>query len=102
MSPATDPVAEPAPLALYRDEALLVFDKPAGLLAVPGRGPLKQDCLTARVQRAWPEARVVHRLDEATSGLMVFARGIEMQRHLSRAFELREVHKRYIAVVAGR
>lgn len=102
MSPAPDPVAEPAPPALYRDEALLVFDKPAGLLAVPGRGPLKQDCLAARVQRAWPDTRVVHRLDEATSGLMVFARGIEMQRHLSRAFELREVHKRYIAVVAGR
>lgn len=102
MSPAADPVAEPAPPALYRDESLLVVDKPAGLLAVPGRGPLKQDCLAARVQGAWPDARVVHRLDEATSGLIVFALGMEMQRRLGRAFERREVQKRYIAVVAGR
>ena len=102
MNPAADPLAAPAPPALYRDEALLVVDKPSGLLAVPGRGPLKQDCLAARVQRAWPDARVVHRLDEATSGLMVFALGVDMQRRLSRAFEQREVHKRYIAVVAGR
>lgn len=102
MTAAADPVAGPAPVALYRDEALLVIDKPAGLLAVPGRGALKQDCLAARVQRAWPDARVVHRLDEATSGLMVFALGIEMQRRLGRAFEQREVQKRYIAVVAGR
>lgn len=101
MTPADDPLVGPAPPALYRDEALLVVDKPAGLLAVPGRGPLKQDCLAARVQRAWPDARVVHRLDEATSGLMVFALGIEMQRRLSRAFEQREVEKRYVAVVAG-
>jgi tRNA pseudouridine32 synthase/23S rRNA pseudouridine746 synthase len=87
---------------VHVDEALLVVEKPAGLLAVPGRGPSKQDCLAARVQARWPEALVVHRLDEATSGLMMFARSLEAQRHLGLAFERRQVGKRYIAVVHGR
>lgn len=78
-----------------------MVNKPAGLLAVPGRGEDKQDCLSARVQREYPDALVVHRLDMATSGLMVFARGAEMQRILSRLFREREVDKRYVAVVAG-
>ena len=86
---------------VYADEHLLVLDKPAGLLCVPGRGPDKQDCLSARVQSVYPEALVVHRLDMATSGLWLMARGAEMQRRLSRAFALREVGKRYLAVVAG-
>jgi tRNA pseudouridine32 synthase / 23S rRNA pseudouridine746 synthase len=87
---------------LHEDKHLLVFDKPAGLLAVPGRGEDKQDCLSARAQAAFADALVVHRLDMATSGLFLMARGIEVQRRLARAFEQREVHKRYIAVVAGR
>lgn len=87
---------------LYADEAMLVLDKPAGLLAVPGRGPDKQDCLSARVQAVWSDALVVHRLDMATSGIVVMARGIEAQRRLSGAFERRMTHKRYRAVVAGR
>lgn len=86
---------------LHADDAMLVFDKPAGLLAVPGRGEDKQDCLSTRAQAAWPDALVVHRLDMATSGLVVMARGIEAQRALSRSFERRQVHKRYVAVVAG-
>jgi tRNA pseudouridine32 synthase/23S rRNA pseudouridine746 synthase len=87
---------------LYVDDSLLVIDKPSGLLAVPGRGPDKQDCLAARVQVRYPDALVVHRLDMATSGLMVMARGPAAQRELSRAFAAREVNKRYLAVVAGR
>jgi tRNA pseudouridine32 synthase / 23S rRNA pseudouridine746 synthase len=86
---------------LYLDQHLLVLDKPAGLLAVPGRGEDKQDCLSARAQAQWPDALVVHRLDMATSGLMVMARGIQAQRALSRAFERRQVHKRYQALVCG-
>ncbi|RYX92715.1 MAG: RluA family pseudouridine synthase [Comamonadaceae bacterium] len=86
---------------IHEDASLLVLDKPAGLLAVPGRGPDKQDCLSMRVQRRWPEARVVHRLDMATSGLMVMARGADTQRMLGEAFAAREVHKRYEAVVDG-
>ncbi|MBE7939229.1 MULTISPECIES: RluA family pseudouridine synthase [Ramlibacter] len=87
---------------LHADGLLLVLDKPAGLLAVPGRGADKQDCLAARVQRLYPEARIVHRLDMATSGLLLMARGLMAQRQLSAAFEQREVAKRYQAVVAGR
>jgi tRNA pseudouridine32 synthase/23S rRNA pseudouridine746 synthase len=87
---------------LYVDASVLVLDKPSGLLAVPGRGVDKQDCLSARVQICYPDALIVHRLDMATSGLMVMARGVDAQRALSRAFAAREVSKRYIAVVAGR
>ena len=87
---------------LHADDALLAVDKPAGLLAVPGRGAEKQDCLAVRVQERWPDALVVHRLDQATSGLMLFARGADLQRRLSRAFAARQIDKHYVAVVAGR
>lgn len=87
---------------VYCDDALIVADKPAGLLAVPGRGADKQDCLSARIQAEFPDALIVHRLDMATSGLIVFARGPEMQRRLSRLFHDRKIDKRYVAVVAGR
>jgi tRNA pseudouridine32 synthase/23S rRNA pseudouridine746 synthase len=86
---------------LHADAALLVLDKPAGLLAVPGRGADKQDCLSVRVQQQFADALIVHRLDMATSGLMLMARGAAMQRELSRAFAQRQVHKRYVAVVDG-
>lgn len=91
----------PELVPLYEDNSLLVLNKPAGLLCVPGRGPDKQDCLSARAQAAWHDALVVHRLDMATSGIVVMARGIEAQRRLSAAFEKRQVHKRYTAVVVG-
>lgn len=87
--------------AVHADDSLLVLNKPAGLLSVPGRGEDKQDCLSSRVQQHYPDALVVHRLDMATSGLMLMARGGNMQRALSRLFENREVHKRYVAVVEG-
>lgn len=86
---------------LHADDRLIVVDKPAGLLAVPGRGADKADCAVARVRSAFADALVVHRLDMATSGLLAFARGLEAQRALSRAFETRQVDKRYVAVVHG-
>ncbi|CAA2107337.1 RluA family pseudouridine synthase [Variovorax paradoxus] len=86
---------------VHDDPYLLVLDKPAGLLCVPGRGDDKQDCLSARAQRQWPDALIVHRLDMGTSGLVVMARDIAMQRALSAAFAERRVHKRYEAVVDG-
>ncbi len=86
---------------LYADEALLVLDKPAGLLSVPGKGDDKQDCLSARVQAIYPDALVVHRLDMATSGLIVMALGADAQRSLNDAFAKRRVEKRYVAVVQG-
>jgi tRNA pseudouridine32 synthase/23S rRNA pseudouridine746 synthase len=86
---------------VYIDEHLIVLHKPSGLLSVPGRGPDKQDCLSARVQAQYPDALVVHRLDMATSGLIVMARGAAMQRALNAAFSNRLVHKTYEAVVSG-
>ena len=86
---------------VYFDEHMLVLNKPSGLLSVPGRGPEKQDCLSKRVQAIYPDALVVHRLDQDTSGLLIMARGIEAQRRISKAFETRQIHKRYMAVVVG-
>lgn len=91
----------PPPAPVYADEHLLAFDKPAGLLAVPGRGPDKADCLSARVQAVWPGALIVHRLDEATSGLILMARSPRVQRLLGEAFAQRRVRKRYEAVVGA-
>ncbi|WP_370512972.1 RluA family pseudouridine synthase [Ottowia flava] len=87
---------------MHEDAHLLVLDKPAGLLAVPGRGPDKADCLSARALRRWPDALVVHRLDQATSGLIVLARSLAVQRQLSADFAERRVAKRYEALVHGR
>jgi len=84
------------------DSALLVLEKPAGLLSVPGRGADKQDCLSARVQQQYPDARIVHRLDMATSGLMLMARGAQAMTVLNRAFAARQVDKRYQALICGR
>jgi len=93
---------DPQGVALvYEDDHLLVFNKPSGLLSVPGRGADKQDCLSARAQARFADALVVHRLDMATSGLMLMARSAQVQRALSDAFAKREVHKRYLAEVAG-
>jgi len=86
---------------LYIDDALLVVNKPDGLLSVPGRGDDKQDCLISRVQVAFPDALIVHRLDMETSGLMVLARNKMIHRQLSGLFQQRAVQKRYIAVVDG-
>jgi tRNA pseudouridine32 synthase/23S rRNA pseudouridine746 synthase len=84
------------------DADLLIVNKPSGLLSVPGRGPGMDDNLASRVQARYPEALTVHRLDMDTSGLLVMARNPEAHRALGRLFELRQVEKEYIAVVAGR
>lgn len=86
---------------LHVDSHWIIVNKTSGLLAVPGKGPDKQDCLSSRVQQRYPDALIVHRLDMATSGLMVLARGLNAQRKLSAAFADRLVHKRYTAVVHG-
>lgn len=86
---------------VHRDGRLLVLEKPAGLLAVPGRGPDLQDCLAARVRRLFPAALVVHRLDRDTSGLMLMALDPDAQRCIGKQFEARTVRKTYRCVVAG-
>ena len=86
---------------VYVDDAIVVLNKPSGLLTVPGRGPEKQDCLSKRAQARYPDALIVHRLDRDTSGLVVMARGLPAQRVVNLAFEQRRVDKRYVAVVRG-
>lgn len=96
----TFPVPTTLPV-LHVDDALIAIDKPAGLLSVPGRGADKADCAVVRVQAQYPDAQTVHRLDMATSGVLLFGRGAAMQRALSIAFETRDVLKHYEAVVEG-
>lgn len=99
-SPARPEPAPHIPL-LFIDDHLLIADKPADLLSVPGRGEAGLNNLASHVQAQYPDAQVVHRLDMATSGLMMMARGAEMQRRLSAAFAQRAVAKRYTAIVEG-
>ena len=84
---------------VHADDRLIVVDKPAGLLSVPGRS--ETDCASARVQALYPDALIVHRLDQATSGLLLFGRGAAAQRELSAVFAARRVAKVYVAIVAG-
>jgi tRNA pseudouridine32 synthase/23S rRNA pseudouridine746 synthase len=86
---------------VYSDNALLILNKPAGLLSVPGRGADKADNLTTRVQKEFPGSFSVHRLDMGTSGLLVFALNKDIHRKLSLLFRERLVKKRYVALVAG-
>ncbi|MBK5946978.1 RNA pseudouridine synthase [Rhodobacter veldkampii DSM 11550] len=86
---------------LYTDEAIVVADKPAGLLSVPGRGEDRADCLIARLRTVYPSVLLVHRLDLDTSGVMVFALTAQAQRHLGRQFEDRATKKVYLARLWG-
>ena len=87
---------------LYVDEHIIVAVKPAGLLAVPGRGADKQDCLSSRLAAEYGEIHIVHRLDQATSGLMVFARSLAALRNLHAQFREGTVDKAYEAIVFGK
>lgn len=86
---------------LHEDAHVLLVDKPAGLLSVPGKGPELADCLLSRVQVAFPDALLVHRLDRDTSGVMIFALTPHAQRHLGLQFEKRMTKKTYVARVWG-
>ncbi len=89
---------------IHHDPSFVVVDKPGGLLAVPGRGPDKQDCVVNRIKKLIPEMisqPAVHRLDMYTSGLMVLAVDQQTHRHLCRQFEQRLVHKQYNALLEG-
>lgn len=96
----TSPVSEAFTLH-FADHYLLALEKPSGLLSVPGRGADKQDCLATRVQAHYPDALTVHRLDMATSGLILMARGKAMQSTLNRLFSERRVEKQYEALLEG-
>ena len=90
------------PRLIHHDDQILVVEKPAGLLSVPGRGEDRADCLIARLRVAFPTVLLVHRLDLDTSGVMVFALTPHAQKHLGQQFERRQVKKAYVARVWGR
>ncbi|WP_298915568.1 RluA family pseudouridine synthase [uncultured Roseobacter sp.] len=99
---SSDYMPPQGPLAiLHEDAEVLLVDKPAGLLSVPGKGPHLADCLLSRVQAAFPDALLVHRLDRDTSGVMIFALTPYAQRHLGLQFEKRMTKKTYVARVWG-
>ena len=95
------PPTKPYLSVLHRDEDVVVVSKQSGLLSVPGRGAALADCLEARVRAQFPGARIVHRLDLDTSGVMVLALNREAHRHLGQQFEKRQVTKVYNARVWG-
>ncbi|XDA98605.1 RluA family pseudouridine synthase [Sulfitobacter sp. LCG007] len=95
-TPPQDPLS-----VLYEDAEIIVLDKPAGLLSVPGKGPDLADCLLSRLQAAFPDALLVHRLDRDTSGVIIFALTPHAQRHLGLQFEKRMTRKTYVARVWG-
>jgi tRNA pseudouridine32 synthase/23S rRNA pseudouridine746 synthase len=98
----TDYAPPDTPLSvLHEDAEVILVDKPAGLLSVPGKGAHLADCLLARVQAAFPQALLVHRLDRDTSGVMIFAQTPHAQRHLGLQFEKRMTQKTYVARVWG-
>lgn len=86
---------------LFQDEHFIIVDKPEDVLSVPGKPPLDRDCLLNRLLTRFANARTVHRLDMATSGLMIFALSHEAQRRLSRLFEQRQISKEYQALIHG-
>jgi len=102
MSIAYKPPADTGLDIRYLDDDLVILNKPSGLLSVPGRGDERRDSLAIRVQREFPQALVIHRLDMSTSGLMMMALGSKAQSVMGRLFQQRQVEKHYVAVVAGR
>jgi tRNA pseudouridine32 synthase/23S rRNA pseudouridine746 synthase len=88
-------------IILYEDADLLLVRKPDLLLSIPGRHPLNKDCLITRLQRRYPTATIVHRLDLDTSGIMVIPLNKPTHAHISRQFQQRNVEKSYHAVVYG-
>ena len=86
---------------VYEDRAILVADKPSGLLSVPGKTEGRADCLQTRLRRAYPGTLLVHRLDCDTSGVMIFARNKAAQGFLGQEFEQRRAKKTYVARVFG-
>lgn len=95
-APPTGPL-----VLLHQDHQVVLVDKPAGLLSVPGKGEDLADCLLARLQAVFPDALLVHRLDRDTSGVMIFALTPHAQRHLGLQFEHRQTKKTYVARVWG-
>lgn len=95
-TPPQDPLT-----VLYEDDDLIVIDKPAGLLSVPGRLAEHQDSAYLRILEKYPQAKVTHRLDMATSGILLFAKHRDAEVAMSKLFQARSVKKNYVALVQG-
>lgn len=100
MSSDYNPPSDPLDF-IHDDHQVLLVNKPAGLLSVPGKGEGLADCLITRIQAVYPQALLVHRLDRDTSGVMIFALTRHAQRHLGLQFEKRQTKKTYVARVSG-
>lgn len=102
VAPVYNPPLDPSLSLLHEDADLLVFDKPSGLLSVPGRHPALSDSLLTRAQKEYPQALIVHRLDKDTSGVVVMSRNRKAHAFVAAQFEARTTSKSYVAVVWGR
>lgn len=100
LSPYIPPSADKLTI-IYRDDHIVLANKPSGLLSVPGRGPEKAFCAVSILSERLGEIFTVHRLDMDTSGIMVFARTKMAQSKLSRSFQERRTQKAYLAIVEG-
>ena len=103
-NPLLNPVHEDEELEIvFEDEWLLVVNKPAGMLSVPGKAE-DRDSVYHRLKKKYPEATgpmIVHRLDMATSGLLLVAKTKEVHQDLQAQFANRSIKKRYVAVLDG-
>lgn len=96
-TPPTDPWLD----IIYQDDDIIAINKASGLLTNPGRDPAHHDSAWSRITAAYPDAQLVHRLDMATSGLIVFGKHKMAERHLKAQFRERVTHKLYYARVWG-
>ncbi|MGF9566259.1 pseudouridine synthase [Neorhizobium sp. BT27B] len=102
VAPIYNPPLDPYVSLLHRDADFLVFDKPSGLLSVPGRHPALSDSLLTRVQKDYPQALIIHRLDKDTSGMVLMSRNRKAHAFVAAQFEARTTKKSYVAEVWGR
>lgn len=102
VAPIYHPPLEPYVSILHRDEGFLVLDKPSGLLSVPGRHPALSDSLATRVQKQFPHAQMINRLDKDTSGIVLMSLNRKSHAVIAAQFEARMAQKSYVAVVWGR
>lgn len=96
-----DPPLTPYLDILYYDDDIIVLNKPSGLLTVPGKDIKHRDCLESRVKRVFPLARIIHRLDMATSGIILMAQHKPAQGNIGQQFEKRKTEKSYVARIHG-
>jgi tRNA pseudouridine32 synthase/23S rRNA pseudouridine746 synthase len=96
-----NPPVSPYLSIIHHDQDIVVLNKPSGLLSVPGREAWHKDSLAMRILRVWPTACVVHRLDMATSGIIILALQKSAQSHMGRQFQQKQIDKTYFARVEG-